>query len=655
MRPAGLGALAADRTDPYNAEDEERVMSSTRDPLDRMIEAVLDAVDVDGVCAFARELQQIERPTDFASFAEAAAFLEERYEAAGLTAKRYGFTADGETRYHGWTAPIGFVTRDAVCEIVEPAALARILGDRRREPNTAVLGSGHTPPGGIVAQVVLATSAEAVARAPVAGKIVYCGAEQISPRLRAVAVAGGAAAVVSSFASDDDPQSGFVKWHNVWDTQPDGWMPTKPAADENLPGLCIAPRMGRYLESCLARGPVRLRVRVEGEYFTGELPAVVAVAAGRDPTTVLFTAHAFEPGLVDNASGVGVCFGAIQAARAAASRLGSPQLPRSIGAFHGQECYGVMAWHRYDAARVAAVLSHLNVDQMGVAQAPLRVRPGLQASMDFSPLLLREIFGKLAPRFGSRRVVFENAFSINCTVLADPALGGVPTSQFEQDNPYWHSGRDRPEHVALDPDAMTFALSAAATWGLFQAAADGEACAWLLDRAEESVRHASKEGALRDTELYFRQKARELASIAALAGGREQGRLQEGAKKVIEEARCLVPHEERIEPAGGTRERERSRRLFPLSSLGGSAVANLFTPAQLQVLGSPKWSTPQLVLKSWADGTRSVAEIARLASYELDEPVSLDDALAVFDAYARQGLVDMRAKPASGEPRAESD
>jgi hypothetical protein len=207
------------------------MMSKSQDPLDRMIDAVLRAVDVDGVCAFARELQHVERPTDFASFAETAAFLQQQYEADGLHVKRYGFAADGETRYHGWTAPIGFVTRDAVCEVVEPAACARVLGDRGSEPNTPVLGSGHTPPEGIIADVVAATSPDAVAEANVAGKIVYCGAEQISPRHRAAAVAGRATAIVSSFASDADPQSGFVKWHNVWDNEPDGWMPTKPAAD----------------------------------------------------------------------------------------------------------------------------------------------------------------------------------------------------------------------------------------------------------------------------------------------------------------------------------------------------------------------------------------------------------------------------------------
>lgn len=625
-------------------------MSNPQDPLDRMIEAVLAAVDVEGVCAFAQELQRIERPTDFHSFEAAAEIVRERYQAAGLDVRRYGFIADGEARYHGWTAPIGFVTRSATCEVVTPTAYAKVLGDRRHEPNTAVLGSGHTPGEGVEAEVVAVMSPEAVTQANVAGKIAYCGDEQVTPRLRAAVAASGAVALISSFAADSDPESVFVKWQNVWDTQPDGWMPTRPAAEENVPGLCIAPRMGRYLESCLARGPVRLRVHVDGEYFAGELPAVLAVAPGGGSETVLYTAHAFEPGLVDNASGVGLCFGAIDTVRRAARRLGSAELRRGVGAFHGQECYGVMAWHQDDPQRVATVRSHLNVDQMGVADAPLRVRPGLLASADSSLLLLREIFRKLASRFGNRHVAFEHAFSINCTVLADPALGGVPTSQFEQDNPYWHSSHDRPEHVSLDPDTIRFALTAAATWGLFQAAAEPEACEWLLDRGEQALRSAAKEGTLRDTDLYFRHKAQELTTIAALCGGRDGDRLRERARDAVESARRLVPREERLEPPGDRMEGEQSARTFPLSRLGGPAVANLFTPAQLQAIGSPKWSTPQLVLKSWADGKRSVAEIARLASYELGEPISLGYALAFFHAYARQGLVDIGTEPPSGEP-----
>jgi hypothetical protein len=65
------------------------------------------------------------------------------------------------------------------------------------------------------------------------------------------------------------------------------------------------------------------------------------------------------------------------------------------------------------------------------------------------------------------------------------------------------------------------------------------------------------------------------------------------------------------------------------------------TPDQLAELGPPKWSTRQLVLKSWADGTRSIYEIARLASYEIGERLDMGYCLTFFRHYARQGIVSL--------------
>ena len=66
-----------------------------------------------------------------------------------------------------------------------------------------------------------------------------------------------------------------------------------------------------------------------------------------------------------------------------------------------------------------------------------------------------------------------------------------------------------------------------------------------------------------------------------------------------------------------------------------------FTPEQLEVIGHPKWNVLQLVLKSWADGTRSVYDIARLATFETGEPLTLAYALAFFEHYAAQGIVSL--------------
>jgi hypothetical protein len=53
------------------------------------------------------------------------------------------------------------------------------------------------------------------------------------------------------------------------------------------------------------------------------------------------------------------------------------------------------------------------------------------------------------------------------------------------------------------------------------------------------------------------------------------------------------------------------------------------------------------VLQYWADGTRSVAEIAELAALELDAEPD-ETALAYFELLAETGLVRLESRPAGG-------
>ena len=51
--------------------------------------------------------------------------------------------------------------------------------------------------------------------------------------------------------------------------------------------------------------------------------------------------------------------------------------------------------------------------------------------------------------------------------MADPLLGGIPTTQLEQLNPMWHTSRDRGGTTELDRDTIVFTALAAATWAYF--------------------------------------------------------------------------------------------------------------------------------------------------------------------------------------------
>jgi hypothetical protein len=244
--------------------------------LNRFLSSVVPLIDTAVIAQAAVELSQIEQPTDFCSFARSADYLKQRFLSIGAESEILHFPADGKTRYHCWTAPIGFRTTHAVCSIVEPQDCARVLGDRTVEPNTAVVGTGHTGAEGVEAEVVHARRSMDISDVDVRDKIIYCS--DLEPQLiRQQIIEKQGKAVVSSFIHERAENTTYVKWVNTWDSQTDGWLPTAKAAEENLPGISISPEMGNYLEECLAKGSVKLRIVTQGEYFESELLGVSAI------------------------------------------------------------------------------------------------------------------------------------------------------------------------------------------------------------------------------------------------------------------------------------------------------------------------------------------------------------------------------------------
>jgi hypothetical protein len=607
------------------------------DPLDRALSEVAPLIEPARIAQDIAELGRIEQRTDFGAFAASAAYLNKRFTEIGLESQILRFPADGRARYHCWTAPIGFCTTQATCEIVEPQACARVLGDRDLEPNTAIVGTGHTGPGGVVAEVVHLKAPADIAGVDIAGKVIYCS--DFSPSsIRQEAVAKGAQAVVSSFTKDRTRNHHYVPWVNTWDTQADGWLPTAQAAAENLPGISISPEMGDYLEACLAKGPVTLRIVTEGSYFESEMLGVNAVLPGQQEREVLLTGHLFEQGLVDNASGVMIGFTVSEILQELQRRQGTPPL-RGLRNFHSQECYGVLALSQYHAQIPARAFAHLDMDMIGRGGFALIKRPGLLVSMGFSDFLLRLILERARQWVPHCSYELENSFQINCTILAEPALGGISTSLLEQGNPEWHTSHDREGVQALDHDVLRYTTLVAAAWAYFLTTAGDREAEWLLAEYQSAIQ-ADLDGAkIADTQIYFDLKGREMASIALIVSPAKRADLLAEVNEYVATKKADVIEGNTITPQGTKQEVEESVRLYPKTVLGGPAVAACFSEEQLQDIGSPKWSSVQLVLKSWADGTRSIHDITRLAIYETGAQLDLAYTLAFFEHYAHQGIV----------------
>jgi hypothetical protein len=237
------------------------------------------------------------------------------------------------------------------------------------------------------------------------------------------------------------------------------------------------------------------------------------------------------------------------------------------------------------------------------------------------------------------RYELENSFQINCTILAEPALGGISTSLLEQSNPEWHTSHDREGAQVLDHDVLHYATLVAAAWAYILTTAGDREAGWLLAEYKKTIQHDLDSREVADTQIYLDLKQREMASIAVLVSPTARADLLQEIRAYITATRAGVVETKEIVPQGTVPEIEVSQRRFPRTVLGGPAVAACFTKEQLRDIGSPKWSSVQLVLKSWADGTRSIYDITRLAIYETGTQLDLGYALTFFEHYAEQGIV----------------
>jgi hypothetical protein len=612
------------------------------DILDRILSAVLPLIDVERIVEAMVELAHAERKSDFDAFEASATTLQRRFHSAGIASEVLRFPADGRTNFQAWTAPIGFCTTRATCEIVAPRSCARMLGSRGPggwEPYTAIVGTGHTGPQGVEGEVVHIHEQADLSDIDLAGKIAYCSTLHPAS-IRPAAVAGGAVALVSSYTKYRERNHAYVAWINTWDAASDGWLPTTAARAENLPGISISPAMGDALERCLDHGPVRVRVVTEGAYFESTFPCVTATLPGQEARWALLTGHLFEPGLTDNAAGVILGFWTAHVARELVERLPGFILRRGLRNVHTQECYGALALKQVHPQVLSGALAHLNVDMAGAAEPPLSLNPGLLVSTGPSGPLMRLILER-ARNYVPGVPYRQGRFDINCTLLADPPLGGVPTTQLEQVNRAWHTSRDRAGTFELDRDTLRYTALAAAAWAAFLVSAGEPETEWLLGAIQQEAHEALHAGRVADTALYLEIKHRELSSVTELAPADRRADLREEVGAFIEQTRASTPTPSKIVPGGTRLQIEASKRLYPKALLGGPAVDACFTTEQLAQLGRPKWSYPQLVLKSWADGTRSVYEITRRAIYETGADLDLGYALAFFEHYARQGIVKL--------------
>ena len=462
--------------------------------------------------------------------------------------------------------------------------------------------------------------------------------------------------------------------------QPDGW------------GFVISPRQGQSLRRKLADGkPVRVRAMIDSRFYEGAIEVVETFIPGTSDgpdEEILLLSHLCHPrpGAHDNGSGVAAL---IETAATLARLIAEGQLPpprRGIRFIWPPEMTGTYAWlaeHEADVKR-GRWIAGLNLDMVGADQGRTGSTWQLidlpQAGAAFADHLL----SWLREPFLDGQRYSEVPFSAGSDhyILCDPSVG-IPTPMLNQwPDKFYHTSADTPDKVSPDSLGRSGALAAVyAYWlasaGLAEARWLGH---WMVTRfAVQAGKEAAEAAeALRATEnaarrariwaQYRRQSAFHAERMASALGS--LGRLAPEMGAEIADLRAQITANAAREDAwvrsqvdadtlGQTNEEDEPWRaeamtLIPQRRSLGPISVGMAMPTQAKELREAYWKMSTdagadhaldemaALLQYWADGQRTIAEIADLVALETGQTPG-DLPLRFFKLLAKTGQVTLKS------------
>ena len=195
----------------------------------------------------------------------------------------------------------------------------------------------------------------------------------------------------------------------------------------------------------------------------------------------------------------------------------------------------------------------------------------------------------------------------------------------------WHTSLD--DWSQLDGRAVRRAAVATACYARWLAEADAEDAEGLAEAVVEHAKAAFPEGGDLSPQrrTFFLDRARERAQWTRRLGARRAETLAAGLP-ALDPASLIGPDD------GG----EEERRTVPVRAFWGAPTFDGIAMSDRDGFGDPRWNGPYIAACYWADGKRSVAQIAALVRTEFDRPAK--DLLRFFRVLARGGLVTLRTQ-----------
>jgi hypothetical protein len=571
---------------------------------------------------------------------EALGLVRELLRRGGIESAVHDYPADGLTKTFAWTAPPAWSIRSGCLTQVSPATRELVCFD---EAATSVLA--HSPGGTVEADLVhvgKGITEEDYAGIDAAGRFVLaCGRGATVVRR---AIRQGAAGVVIYPGSERAAAS-----HDL--VQYAGIFPKAEEIPSLVPAFSISRRTADALLAALAKGPVRLRGKVDAAFIDGALRVLEAWIPGNDPEAgeVLLVAHLCHPraSANDNASGSAVL---VELATALERLRGEIPLRNTIRFLWVPEFHGTLPWAAAHVRELRAVRYVVNLDMVG--QSPERLGEPLRIfrTPNAIPSYLNAALGPIAaavaahPQSASRRgslrplhVLVGTPSGGSDHLVFSAAPHRLPAVMLGHDDPYWHTDLDTPDKV--DPSRLKQAAMIAGALAALPSLAPEEAPLlreWLL---ADAVRVMTTAAALsRRLDASLRPRLLNLALETVQANARELDELlaapREDSWPVLRHLRdSLSPGNtsaEPIPPSGPAPRRACDGPFLP-------SLADTLGPEDKAVFDETLSANHGALVESLlnlCDGTRSPAEIAHLLSLDVDRIVPAADverAVAVLE------------------------
>ncbi|MGD1995701.1 MAG: DUF4910 domain-containing protein [Anaerolineae bacterium] len=608
-------------------------------------------------------------------FRHAAEWTQERLARAGLETQILTFPADQETSFWSAVSFQEWEARQATLHLLEPVDQARKLADYRDSP--LHLAARSLPFAG-EAEVVLMERGEnsnEYEGLDLTGKVVLTRGSL--PRVHDLAVIRrGAVGLIYDGMREVEPVRpawslpDAIEYTSFW------WRGQEPEGF----GFALTPREGERLRRSAREHTLRVRAHVDARLYDGTLEVVEATIPGTTDEQILLVAHLChpQPSANDNASGAAALLEVARALEALIAHGDLSQPRRTIRFLWVPEIVGTFAYLSTHEDQIPHMVAGLNLDMVGQDQeqcgSSLLIEQPPDALSNFAGALLARLRERLLPEVRTHGSLggfplfryADTPFSGGSDhyIFSDPSVGVPMPMIIQWPDRFYHTSGDTPDRV--DPRMLERVGSMAGVYAYWLAqAGQGEVRwlaremsarfrRWIIGTAQEAVTQADEQDeggkeALRRQLRYRSTRHREaldrLRRLAAVDVSSLQRKDTDFAEAEWGRVANLLPSRSisALPEVDGAEMIPEQRFRGPLQMRG--AVARLDESGrdswwELQQRLRKISRTLPVLAQYWANGDRSVAEIAALVQQEAGhEAVGM--LTEYFQMLANVGLVEM--------------